>query len=110
MSMKPNFNPSLTLRGGNTEVAAGGPLGWTDPGRRCTIEVTITQRLDSGEVVARGESEEYVSPAPTWDAVARIDHPDRFLRPGPARAWGKVRVSGGPAPQPDEWMNTIELR
>jgi len=51
MSMKPNFNPSLTLRGGNTEVAAGGPLGWTDPGRRCTIEVTITQRLDSGEVV-----------------------------------------------------------
>ncbi len=110
MSMKPNFNPSLTLRGGNTEVAAGGPLAWTDPGGRCTIEVTITQRLDSGEVVARGKSEEYVSPAPTWDAVARIDHPDRFLRPGPATAWGKVRVSGGPAPQPDEWMNTIELR
>ena len=110
MSMKPNFNPSLTLRGGNTEVAAGGPLEWTDPAGRCTIEVTITQHLGSGAVVARGESEEYVSPAPAWDAVARIDHPDRFLRPGPAMAWGKVRVSGGPTPEPDEWMNTIELR
>ena len=110
MSMKPNFNPSLTLRGGNTEVAAGGPLEWTDPGGRCTIEVTITQRLDSGEVVARGESEEYVSPAPTWDAVAASTTPTGSCGRGPAMAWGKVRVSGGPAPQPDEWMNTIELR
>ena len=110
MSMKPNFNPSLSLRGGNTEVAAGGPLDWNDPGGRCRIEVTITQRLGSGEVVARGESAEYASPATAWDAVARIDHPDRFLRPGPAEACGKVRVSEGPTPQPDEWTDTIELR
>jgi hypothetical protein len=110
MSMKPNFHASLSLRGGNTEVAAGGPLDWTDPGGRCTIEVTITQRLGNGEVVARGESDKYTGPTPAWDAVARVDRPDRFLRPGPAEAWGKVRVSGGPTPQPDEWTNTIELR
>jgi hypothetical protein len=110
MSMKPNFNPSLTLRGGNTEVVAGGPLRWTDPGGRCTIEVTITQRLADGEVVARGWTEEMLPPRDAWDAVARIDHPDAFLRPGPAEAWGKVRVSGARTPEPDEWTKTIELQ
>lgn len=108
--MKPNFSPSLTLRGGNTEVVARGPLRWTDPGGRCTIEVTITQRLADGEVVARGTSDEMVPPREGWDAVARIDHPDRFLRPGPAEAWGRVTVSGGRTPEPDEWTKTIELQ
>ena len=63
MSMKPNFNPSLSLRGGNTEVAAGGPLDWNDPGGRCRIEVTITQRLGSGEVVAVSIDPKVVDPA-----------------------------------------------
>jgi hypothetical protein len=110
MSMKPNFNPSLTLRGGNTEVVAGGPLTWTDPGGRCTIEVTITQRLADGEVVARGRSGELVPPREVWDAVARVERPDTLLRPGAAEARGKVRVSRGRTPEPDEWTKTIELQ
>lgn len=51
--MKPNFNPSPTLRGGTTEVVAGAPLRWTDAGARCTIEVMITPRLAGGDAVGR---------------------------------------------------------
>jgi hypothetical protein len=109
MSMKPNFNPALSLRGGNTEVAAEGPLDWTDSGC-CTIEVKITQRVDGHEVVARGESRAYDGPKSTWAAVARIDHPHRFLRPGPAEAWGRVRMTSGQPPAKPEWRKPIELQ
>jgi hypothetical protein len=104
-TMKPNFNSPLDLTHGRTRVEAEGPLHWNDTQSKCKIDVTIVQ----GAVKATGESNEYDTDKPDWEAEARTRH-DAQLAPGAAVALGVVKLEDEDEEQPDPWVQPVTLR
>jgi flagellar hook assembly protein FlgD len=97
--MKANFDSLLHLENGGTRVDAAGPLDWEGASGQCDIAVTITQSVNGGTVVARGDTGSYNQGDSRWDTNADVQNGQR-LQPGSAQAQGVINLRGS---QPIPW-------
>jgi hypothetical protein len=107
-TMKPNFDAALDLSHHGTRVEAKGPLHWNDTKSKCEIKVTIVQGPITAEVKATGTSNEYDTSKKEWDADARTEGAQ--FAPGTASAMGVVKLRDKNEPQPEPWVQQVELR